>query len=413
MTLVTELALEHLPLETEALAARPLPYFQAARARHPWLATSNLGAVITEYHAMKDILGMDQVLYFPAAETVELMGAQELGWGRYISDFMLMRSGEPHARLRGAVAEAFTPRAVNRLRPLIRETVADVLDEWAPKGAFDFAEFASNFPVRVFFDLMGADVADVPAIRNALEIYGASFAMDPTQMPTIEAGYQEFLAYVDRLVVERGDERRDDLLDEMIAATRTGGMTDFELRQMLIFLLGAGYDTSKNQLTLITSFLLERPELWARCAEDRDYCTKVIEEGLRYGSSSNTFRTVRQDFEYRGVTFPKGSMLIFPLAVASHDGGIPAPDAFDPDRRHTDRHLAFGRGAHMCLGQFLARANLEEGLHLTAQRVANPRLAGEVTWRPFPGVWGIKSLPIIFDPAPRRDEPAAAGMAAE
>jgi cytochrome P450 len=403
---VTELALEHLPLETQALAEAPLPYFEAARARHPWLAASNLGFVVTEYHAIREILQQDEVLGFPGAATVEIMGAHGAGWGEYVAEFMLSRTGAAHARLRGAIAEAFTPRAVNRLRDLMRKSVSDVLDEWAPKGAFDFAEFASNFPVRVMFGLIGADPAAVPAIKRGLEVYGASFAMDPTQMPGIEAAFQDLLAFVEGVVAERGrGGGHDDLLDDLIAAATSGVISEVELRQLLIFLFGAGYDTSKNQLTLIAHALLDRPDLWARCGEDRAFCAAVVEEGLRYASSSNTFRVVTEDFEHRGVTFPKGLMLIFPLAISSHDAGtIPSPEVFDPDRRHEDRHLAFGRGRHICLGQFLARANLEEGLHLTAQRITRPRLAGEVTWRAFPGTWGVKSLPIAFEPAPRRPE---------
>ena len=73
--------------------------------------------------------------------------------------------------------------------------------------------------------------------------------------------------------------------------------------------------------------------------------------------------------------------------------------SFDPDRTEKAASLAFGRGMHFCLGKFLAQANVEEGAHLIAQRITHPRLAGEVVWRGFPGVWGIKSLPIEFDVA--------------
>jgi cytochrome P450 len=408
MVSVSELSLEHLPLDTQALAASPLPYFEAARRRHPWLATSDLGLVITEYRAIREILQQDAALRFPGGATVEIMGAQETAWGRYVLDFMLSRTGGEHGRLRGSVAEAFTPRAVQRLRPLMRQTVSEVLDEWAPRGAFDFTEFAANFPVRVMFGLIGADPSAVPAIKTSLEVYGASFAMDPTRMALTEEHFHRLWAFVDGVIAERGPSGgHDDLLDDLIAGNTRGALSDVELRQMLIFLFGAGYDTSKNQLTLITHALLNWPDVWKRCAEDRAFCDKVVEEGLRFASSSNTFRSVAEDIEYRGVTIPKGAFLIFPLAIASREAGTFAePDVFEPERKSPDRHLAFGRGMHICLGQFLARANLEEGLHLIAQRLIRPQLAGQVTWRPFPGTWGIQSLPISFEPGPRRVEAA-------
>jgi cytochrome P450 len=319
---------------------------------------------------------------------------------------MLSRSGPEHIRLRGSVADAFTPRAVNRRREQMRTVVADLLDEWAPKAGFDFAEFAANFPIRVMFGLIGGDPASLPQIQWALEVQGSSFGLDPTRMETIESAYQTLWNFVDGLITERGPGGgHDDLLDDLIAANTSGELSDVELRQMLIFLFGAGYDTSKNLLTLITRSLLQDLPLWERCANERAFCDKVIEEGLRHSSPSNPYRLVVEDLEYRDVRFPAGSLLVFPLSIASRDpASFPEPMAFEPERTHTNRHIAFGRGMHLCLGQYLARAQLEEGLHLIAQRLTNPRLAGEVVWRPFPGVWGVKSLPITFDPAPRRPE---------
>ena len=87
------------------------------------------------------------------------------------------------------------------------------------------------------------------------------------------------------------------------------------------------------------------------------------------------------------------------MALTGRDPAAYAdPLAFRPEREQQPRHLAFGRGTHICLGQYLATAQMEEALHLIAQRLRNPRLAGEVTWRPFRGgAWGIRALPIAFD----------------
>ena len=89
-----------------------------------------------------------------------------------------------------------------------------------------------------------------------------------------------------------------------------------------------------------------------------------------------------------------------PLAAIAAEAAVGVGTLY---RKYADRHLAFGRGMHICLGQYLARANLEEGLHLIAQRITKPKLAGAVSWRPFPGAWGLQTLPIEFTPAPRRD----------
>jgi cytochrome P450 len=88
----------------------------------------------------------------------------------------------------------------------------------------------------------------------------------------------------------------------------------------------------------------------------------------------------------------------FPLSVATHDRRL-TPDAeeFNPDRDNGTAHIGFGLGAHICLGQFIARAQIEEGLHLIAQRLRNPTTTGPQGWRPFPGTWGVRGLPIAFD----------------
>jgi cytochrome P450 len=94
-------------------------------------------------------------------------------------------------------------------------------------------------------------------------------------------------------------------------------------------------------------------------------------------------------------------MVFFPLSISGRDPGtFEEPERFDPERPITaeTRHISFGLGKHMCLGQYIARAQLQEGLHLIAQRIREPRSPGPQAWRPFFGVWGIKGLPIEFTP---------------
>jgi cytochrome P450 len=97
--------------------------------------------------------------------------------------------------------------------------------------------------------------------------------------------------------------------------------------------------------------------------------------------------------------FPKGTLLCFATPLSGRDPtAFAEPMEFQPERERTLRHLAFGRGMHICLGQHLAKAQLEEGLHLIAQRLRYPRAAGAATWRPFLGAWGLRTLPIAFEP---------------
>ena len=127
----------------------------------------------------------------------------------------------------------------------------------------------------------------------------------------------------------------------------------------------------------------------------------ILEEMFRYNAVANAFRTVIEDFAYDGIRFPKGARLFFNNSFAARDPKLFSDaDAFNPERVHKDRHLAFGRGAHICPGQHLARAQIVEALHLIAQRIQKPKLAGEVKWRAFLGTCGPATLPIAFEPGP-------------
>ena len=107
-----------------------------------------------------------------------------------------------------------------------------------------------------------------------------------------------------------------------------------------------------------------------------------------------------EEFIYEDIVFPKDMLLIIHAPYSGRDpSAFEDPTAILPERDRSNRHLAFGRGAHICLGQHLAKIQISEGIHLMARRIRNPRLAGELEWRPFLGVWGLETLPIEFDPA--------------
>jgi cytochrome P450 len=401
-------------MEAPEFAEDPFARFAAARQKHPWLATSAFGYVFTEYAAIKDLLGLDDKLRVAHEGMIELMNAKGSKWGEFQLESVLGLGGARHNRIRDVLAPMFTPRAANEHRWLMRKVIAELLDEWAPKGAFDFEEFASYFPITVMCGLIGASPSVIPQLRSSLETLGLGFNLIPGFLPKLEEATETLETFAYQLVADRraGHRLNDqpDLLDALIGAQDKGDLSASEVNNLLIFLFVAGYDTSKNVLTMIMHEMLTRPAIYRRCAEDLGYCHKVVEEGLRFQSPATLPRLLNEDLVYRDVLFPKDSMLFFPIGMAGRDTShMPDADVFDPDRPAAEnRHLAFGRGMHICLGQFIARAQIEEGLHLIAQRITEPKLAGPVGHRPFPGVWGFKGLPITFTPAPARPETSAA-----
>jgi cytochrome P450 len=407
MPLVSDLDLPELPIEGAEFSADPMRFLEPARARHPWLARFSKGYVVHGLEATRTLLYRDDRMGPHFSGLVEYYDAEDTDWGRFMRDQVATNSGPRHDRLRASVAAAFTPRHANRTRPLMRQVIGELLDEWAPKGAFDFADFASYFPITVMCGLLGVPSGPVREIRDALDLQMACMTMDRDLFPSILEAYQLLRSFAADLIAEReasGPQDADLLLDALIEAKRSGRLDADELRDLLITLLLAGFDTSKNELTLTMHALLEHPQMLERCAVDFDYCRKVIQESLRRTSVVSPSRTLFEDVDYEGIRFPKGTYICFALSLTGRDPAAFAdPMAFRPEREQQPKHIAFGRGTHLCLGQYLATAQMEEGLHLIAQRITRPRLAGEVTWRPFRGgAWGIRTLPIEFEAAPAR-----------
>jgi cytochrome P450 len=411
MQTLAELDLPHLPVDEPAFAADPVRYFREARKQHPWLATSSVGLLIHDLTAIRELLGQDDKLR-PAYEgIVEVLGAHGTPWGRFTENQLISLPPQTHRLLRDTFAAKFTPRFANQLRPMMQATVTRLLDEWAPKGRIDFEEFSSYFPISNMFTLVGAPIEEIPAIRSSLETLGLAFAMDKNKMPAIQEAYGRLEDLVQRLIADRRANpesgSQEDLLHLLINTGDEGGITARELADLIIFFFIAGYDTSKNVLTHTMYMLLRNPQVYERCAADHDYCGKVVEEALRYFNPGSVPRIANEDLPFRDVLIPKDSMIWFNVNIAGRDAGVfEDPDAFDPDRRiqPNQRHVAFSLGKHMCLGQYIARAQLQEALHQIAQRMRNPRLAGEVRWRPYPGTWGLKGLPIEFTPAEAKAE---------
>jgi len=407
-TPLAELDVYHLPWNTPEMAADPYPQIEAAREKHPWLAKADEGYVVIGYQAIRDLMEMDmQDRMRPSFDgIIEILGAKDTPWGRFTSEQMLAMPAADHRVLRDAFAAKFTPRYANEIRPLMREIMSHLLDEWLPKGKFDFAEFSSYYPVSVMTRMIGAPLEVIPEIRESLETLGLAYSLDPSREPALQQAIVQMEEFCQELVAQRRNnpehEGPADLLDMLIEASQEGQIPDRQLIDMLIFLFIAGYDTSKNVLTFMMYEMTRYPEIYERCGEDIDYCRKTLEEFLRYFNPSHSFRFTDEEIIYDGVVLPKDTMLFFSLNQSGRDPAVfENPEMLDPERPIDPKHrqLAFGLGKHMCLGQYIARAQLQEGLHMCAQRLKNPRIAGEVEFRPFPGLWGLESLPLEFDAA--------------
>jgi len=406
MQALADLDLPHLPVESAEFAADPVRHFNEAKQRHPWIAATDIGYFIHEYAAIREMLLLEDKLRPAYDGIVEQLGVHGTPWGRFTEEQMISLPKDRHKALRDTFAAKFTPRFANQLRPMMCRTISDLLDEWTPPGKMDFEEMASYFPISNMFSMVGAPREEIPGIRSSLETLGLAFSMDKGRLPEIHAAYDRLERLVESLIAQRRADPQsgnpDDLLALLINTGDDGGITARQLTDLIIFFFVAGYDTSKNVLTHTMRLLLDRPDIYERCGQDHEYCRRVVEEGLRYFNPGSVPRFTEEDIVFRDVLLPKDTMLWFTLNISGRDPATFADaDIFDPDRPidPAKRHIAFSLGKHMCLGQYIARAQLQEALHLIPQRIRNPRLDGPVGWRPYPGAWGLKGLPIAFTPA--------------
>jgi len=406
-TPIDELALYHLAWEEPSFAADPYPQFDKAREVHPWLARVQGGYMVFDLQAIRALLVKDDQLRTAFDGIVDIMDAQGSAWGRFAKEQMIALPDREHGVIRSAFASRFTPRSAAALRPIMREEITRLLREWAPKGSFDFEEFASYYPVAVMTRMIGASLDVIPALRSSMETLGLAFSLDSNLVPRLDEAMAQMDDFAFNLMAERrahphdrpADER--DLLDLLLETGTESSIDERQIADLLIFLFVAGYDTSKNVLTYMMHMLTQRPEVYERCAEDLQYCQKVVEEALRLFTPASTFRATKQDMVYQGVFIPKDTMLFFSINIAARiSPDVAQAGAFDPERSVPShlRHVGFGLGKHICLGQYIARAQLEEGIHQIARTLRHPRERSTPGWRPFPGVWGIRGLPITFEP---------------
>src|SRR5690606_32903538 len=130
-----------------------------------------------------DLLADDANLVPGFGPVIDYYGVRGTMWARFMEQIVISRSGPAHSRLRASVAHAFTPRRANREREMMQRVISSLLDQWAPRGACDFAEFASYFPVTVMCGLLGVSAAPIPRIRTALENQLTSLTLDPAAKP--------------------------------------------------------------------------------------------------------------------------------------------------------------------------------------------------------------------------------------
>jgi cytochrome P450 len=398
-------------LASPAFKANPYPFYARLRAEAPvWRTTlrdRRTAWLVARYDDVARVLKDDTF----AKDKLNAMDPEQRAKTPWIPGFlkplernMLDLDDPDHARLRGLVSKAFTPRLIERLRGRIEALCEELLDamerEGKRKGETNLvAAYALPLPATVIAELLGVPVEDHARFhRWSNRLVSVSSGRD--MLRAIPAAHS-FVRYLRRLVERRRADPQDDLITALIRAEEAGDkLSEDELLAMAFLLLVAGHETTVNLIASGTLALLEHPEQTERLRRDPSLMKPAVEELLRYTSPVEmaTERYAREDTEVGGKTIPRGELVLAVLGSANRDERhFEDPDSLDLVR-DPNRHLAFGRGGvHHCLGAPLARMEGQIALNALLRRFPRARLASEtLRWRGGLFLRGLERLPLVL-----------------
>ena len=316
-----------------------------------------------------------------------------------------------HTRLRKLVQPSFTASAIEKLRPSIQQIVDDLLEaaeaaaaergERAPNRQMELiSQFSYPLPITVICDMLGIPPEDREQTRRWSE--DLLSAQSPERMEEIGRNIGEFIAYLRDLFARKRETPGDDLISQLLQVEVDGDrLTEDEVLAMVFILFVAGHITTVNLIANGVFALLTNPEQAAKLRSDPGLVTNAVEEILRYygPAETTTARFAREDVELGGQTIAKGDPLLVVLAAADRDPARFAdPQSFDITRDDANRHIAFGKGVHACLGAPLARLEGQIALETLFRRYPDLRLAvpeNEITWAPS-FLRSLTGLPLLF-----------------
>jgi len=394
-------------VEPEMLMDDPHPKLAALRAVHPVVRLGEGQYMALRAEDVQAMLTDPRTIQIEGDDYVRLNRIPDGAAARFLADFFLFNNGRTHLARRRLFARAFAPAAMRAAQGQIR-AAADTIVAELPRGeTFDFVEaMAARVPAELIAGLLGLPRADVPLFTGY--VYDLSRAVTPlycqTDHESVEAAAAGLFDYVSRQLRDRLDSPRDDFLSTLVAdwqaeAQGEGGICFDGLVHQVMGIVVGGSDTTRAAFAMLVALLLQHPDDWAAVKADPTLIPGAVAEALRYEPSvGSVARFTKERIELGGATLPAGVLLRVSTLSALRDPALYAePDRFDIRRQdHPRLHPVFGRGPHRCIGEMLARLEMQHGLAALVDAVdwiemaTPPRLTG------FGGIRQITPMPVTI-----------------
>lgn len=318
---------------------------------------------------------------------------------------LLMSEGDAHRRRRAPMSRVLAFRAVEALRETVRSAAESLIDDVEARGRIEdeidlMSTFCAPFPPLVMSRLLGAPSDEARAF--ARWVYQVSPAFAPAlpgeDMAAMVEGATRLTAYVEQRLAKAmaGEAPRSDLLENMAAAVAVDALTPAEAVAQLVTLIIGASDTTRAAMAIQVGLVLATGQAWSQLGDDPNLARAVVAEALRLEPPVGSVpRFSMEEIALNGATIPAGRLVSLSTLSAMRDPArFSDPDAFVIDRTdHTRWPLVFGGGAHRCIGEALARMELEEGLMALSRRLPGLRLAG-----PAPKIEGYAGIRRVDGP---------------
>lgn len=378
----------------------PYPHYQRLR-EHPAVWVPELNAWFAGRHA--DVLRMEK-----SPETFSHERFEEISRGEYrpMPGVASILSSDPpvHTRLRQLARQAFLPGKVRAFEEAIRRRTVAALDICEAAGStFDLQDLLANrIPVEIICEILGADdsrAGDFKTWTADILSAGMRASMSAGELAKIRSSVDAAEAYFRELIEQKREHRGPDMISTLLAVEEDGNrLTTEELRLLAIQLLVGGDETTAHLITNTLVCLWRNPEQYELVRNDMALIPNLIEESLRFEAPVQTgFLTTTRDVDLDGVQIVAGAAVIAVWGSANRDPEVfPDPDRFDVTR-NARAHMAFGHGAHFCLGAALARMEAQVILPLLFERfpeMVPARPDDDFDWLHSYWLRGLRSLPV-------------------